>query len=651
MSVQSAARKVPPFSRKPSSKIPTRRKISVFRKVQNRHAHSAQTGSSLMRFLGYVWPYAGLISGAVFAGILKFTLPASLAVSLRFVTDRLVPTGRAEGSHDASYAFTLGYLNWAASLLDGEFWRTPWGQLNILMGTLFVIYLFWGISFYFRTYMAQLAGHRVILDLRTDLYQHITRLSHSFFQQNQSGGIVSRLMSDIALAQNFVGSAMTAIWMDLASCVFYIWLMFSMDRPLATAALAVFPFYIALMKTFGRRAKSTTKAVQEKIAEFSGDVQERVAGIHVVKSFAAEKRETNSFFHGARGLYDLTMRGVQITALSNSLTQWLTNTATLMLIWYGGYRVLHGETSTGTVIAFILLVKELYMPLNRISEMNTILHNSLAAIDRVFEVFDIKPDVEEKPEAKKLSRAEGSIHLQNVTFGYDGGAPVLSEINLHIQPGEVVALVGPSGAGKSTLVQLIPRFFDPQSGQILLDGTDLRDANLRSLRSQIGVVAQETLLFSGSVRENLLYGKPGASDEEIERAARAAHAHEFLEKLPDGYHTQLGERGAKLSGGQKQRIAIARAFLCDPRILILDEATSALDSESEALIQKALAKLMQGRTNIVIAHRLSTILGADRIAVMQNGRIIECAPHRELLTRCPLYANLYNTQFHVALSS
>lgn len=650
MSVLNAARKMPPFSRK-SPKNPSPRRFIIFRKVQTRHADATQTGSSLVRFLGYVWPYAGLIASAVFAGILKFTLPASLAVSLRFVTDRLVPTGRADNVHDVSYAFTLNFLEWGARLLPGAFWRTPWGQLNILMGTLFIIYMVWGVSFYFRSYMAQLAGHRVILDLRTDLYQHITRLSHSFFHQNQSGGIVSRLMSDIALAQNFVGSAMTTIWMDLASCGFYIWLMFSMDRPLAWAAMIVFPFYIALMKTFGRRAKSTTKAVQEKLAEFSGDVQERVAGIHVVKSFAAEKRETNSFFHGARGLYDLTMQSVQVTALSNSLTQWLTQTATLMLIWFGGYRVLHGETSTGTVIAFILLVKELYMPLNRISEMNTILHNSLAAIDRVFEVFDIEPDVREMPDAVKLGRVKGEIHLKNLTFGYEGGAPVLQDINLKIKPGEVVALVGPSGAGKSTLVQLVPRFFDPQHGQILIDGMDLRDVNLRSLRSQIGVVAQETLLFSGTVRDNLLYGKPGASDEEIERAAKAAHAHEFLEKLPDGYDTMLGERGAKLSGGQKQRIAIARAFLCDPRILILDEATSALDSESEALIQEALAKLMQGRTNIVIAHRLSTILGADRIAVMQDGRIVDIAPHKELLARCPLYANLYNTQFHLALAS
>jgi ATP-binding cassette, subfamily B, putative efflux pump len=607
--------------------------------------------SSLVRFLGYVRPYASIIVFAVLAGILKFLLPASLAIALRFITDRLVPQGQAGQVADPTYAVTLRYLDAMSARFAGIFGSGAWGQLNLLMATLFGIYIFWAVSFYYRTYLAQLAGHRVILDLRTDLYQHITRLSHSFFHNNQSGGIVSRLMSDIALAQNFVGSAMTAIWMDLASCGFYIWLLFSMDTPLAWASLCVFPFYIGLMKTFGRRAKSTTKAVQEKIAEFSGDVQERVAGINVVKSFAAEKREATSFFHGARGLYDLTMRSVHINALSNTLTHWLTQSATLLLIWYGAYRVLHGYTSVGTVIAFTLLIKELYMPLNRISEMNTVLHNSLAAIDRVFEVFDIEPDVREKPDAKKLKRIKGAIRFEKMTFGYEEGAPVLRDITLDIQPGEVIALVGPSGAGKSTLVQLIPRFFDPQGGKITIDGTDLRDVNLRSLRSQIGVVAQETLLFSGSVRENLLYGKPGASDEEIERAARAAHAHEFLEKLPDGYETLLGERGAKLSGGQKQRVAIARAFLCDPRILILDEATSALDSESEALIQEALAQLMKGRTNIVIAHRLSTILGADRIAVMQEGRIVDCAPHKELLDRCPLYANLYNTQFHLALES
>ena len=603
--------------------------------------------------MGYVRPYAGILAIATFCGILRFFLPASLAVSLRFVTDRLVARPGVEmGNEDISFRWTVAYLDWLSGRLPPAWgMATQWGKLNLLMITLVIIYAIWGVSFYLRSYLAQLAGHRVILDLRSDLYQHITRMSHSFFQQHQSGGIVSRLMSDIALAQNFVGSAMTAIWMDLATCVLYFWLMASMDVPMTYASLVVFPFYIASMKTFGRAAKRTTKEVQVALEEFSGDVQERVAGIQVVKSFAAERREGRTFFHGARGLYDLTMRSVHISALSMSLSQWLTQNATLVLIWYGGYRVLHGETTTGTVIAFILLVRELYTPLNRISDMNTVLNNSLAAIDRVFEVFDIEADVKEKPQAKRLPRLKGGVTFDHVTFGYDPERPVLHDISLDIKPGEVIALVGSSGAGKSTLVQLIPRFYDPQQGRILIDGVDVRDVKLRSLRSQIGVVAQETLLFSGTVRDNLLYGKPDATEKELMRAAQAAHAHEFLEHLSEGYDTLLGERGAKLSGGQKQRIAIARAFLTNPRILILDEATSALDSESEALIQEALAELMKNRTNIVIAHRLSTILNSDRIAVMHHGRLVNVAPHHDLLVQDQHYANLYNTQFRVALAS
>ena len=610
-------------------------------------------GSSLRRFLRYVKPYWFLILCATLCGTLKFLLPTSIAIAQRFVIDQLAPQVQSDHAQtDFSYRWTVEYLQWM-----GAKWpraagaSTPWGQLNILMVTLVVIYALWGWTVYGRTYLAQRAGHRVILDLRTDLYAHITRLSHSFFQSHQSGGIVSRLMADIALAQNFVGSAMTAIWMDLATCVFYLCLLFSMDRPLAWASLAVFPFYLVSMKTYGRAAKRTTKEVQEALEEFSGDVQERVAGIQVVKSFAAERREAQSFFKGARTLYTLTMASVRISALSQSLTQWLTQMATLLILWYGGYRVLNGQTSPGTVPSFVLLVRELYMPMNRISEMNTVLQNSLAAIDRVFEVFDILPDVREKPHAARLNRLEGRITFDHVDFGYSDERPVLNEISLDVRPGEVVALVGSSGAGKSTLVQLIPRFFDPQSGRVLIDNVDVRDVTLRSLRSQIGVVAQETLLFSGTVRENLLYGRPDASDADLEASARAAHAHDFICDLPEGYDTLLGERGARLSGGQKQRLAIARAFLSDPRILILDEATSALDSESEALIQDALALLMRGRTNIVIAHRLSTILGSDRIAVMSAGRIIDIGPHSELLNRCGSYAKLYNTQFRVALQA
>jgi ATP-binding cassette, subfamily B, putative efflux pump len=605
---------------------------------------------ALKRFMGYVRPYSRLIVMATLCGMAKFILPSTMALTLKFITDRLVaPVGGAHesGSRDVIVRAFEAYLAWATALVPA--WRSSWGAFNVLIVTLVVIYAAWAVATYFRSYFANLAGHRTILDLRTDLYRHLQRLSHSFFQQHQSGAIVSRLMADVALAQNFVGNAMTNIWMDLVTCVFYVYVLFAMDARLAAAAMVVFPFYVLAMRGFGKKTTQTSKDVQEATELFSGEVQERVANIHVVKIFRAERREVRSFFQRSRHLFDLTMLNVEVSALSSTIVQWLTQMATLGMIWYGSYRLVHGKTSMGTVVAFILLLRELYFPVNRISELNAVIHNSLAAIDRVFEFLDTRPDIVERPGALRLAHVAGELRFEGVTFGYQAARPVLHALDLTIRPGEVLALVGPSGAGKSSLIQLVPRFYDPEAGRVLLDGRDLRTLSLSDLRSQVGMVAQETLLFSGTAEENIRYGRPDASDEAVRAAAKAAHAHELITALPDGYRSMLGERGCKLSGGQKQRIAIARAFLADPRILILDEATSALDSESEALIQDSLAELMKGRTSIIIAHRLSTVLDADRIAVMDAGRIVDVGAHEELVARGGLYARLYRTQFRTSL--
>jgi len=576
-------------------------------------------------------------------GILKFCLPLIFPLALKFITDDILVGNAAPVADDTSRIFIWWTTQLAAWLPFLGAGKIAW--LNAAAVTMLVIYVLLAIATFFRSDLAGRAGHRLVFDLRFDFYLHIQSMSHNFFATQRSGSIVSRFMSDVALAQNFVGSALTNVWMDSASLIFIIWILFYLEPRLAWIAIAVMPCYIALIRYMSPRIKKASRASQEKLEEISGDLQEKIGGISVVKAFNQERREARRFFRANHQLSDMFIYNVHLSSWNQAISGFLTTVAPLVVVWVAALFVLRLEMTVGTMIAFYGFLGSLYFPLQRFSELGLIVSNSLAAIERIFEYFDMAPQIVEKPNAGTLPVMRGQVRFAQVNFSYEQQLPTLCDIDFDIKPGEMVALVGASGSGKSTLVSLIPRFYDVVSGQVLIDDYDVRDVTFKSLRRQIGVVLQDSILFSTTLRENLLYGRPQASAAELHVAAEAANAMEFIAALPQSFDTVIGERGIKLSGGQRQRVAIARAFLKDPRILILDEATSSLDSESEHLIQEALARLMRGRTTIVIAHRLSTVVEADKIVVLHEGRVVEIGRHDELLERGGHYAFLARRQF------
>jgi len=611
----------------------------------SRHIAPAHSRSALLRFLEYVAPHKWYIVGAALTGILKFGVPLIFPLALKYVTDIVLARDPAALSESTNRL--VG--RWCTAVLDAAPWLGTGasGQLMAVGVTMLVLYVILGVASFYRSYWAGQAGHRLIFDLRYALYQHIQGMSHSFFDQRRSGSIVARFVSDIQLAQNFVGSALTNVWMDSASLGFVVWILFVLEHRLAWVALGVIPFYVALIRYYSPRIKAASQSVQEMLEDFSGELQEKIAAAGTVKAFGREQHEARRFYDSSQTLLDLTLHNVALSSASMAATTWLTSVAPLIVVWAASTMILHGTMSVGTMIAFYAYLGSLYLPLQRFSELSVVISNSLAAIDRIFEFFDIRPEVVEAPDARRLERVAGRVTFRDVAFAYATrpAHAVLRAIDLDVAPGETVALVGRSGAGKSTLVALIPRFYDACDGAVCIDGYDVRRVTLASLREQIGIVPQDPILFSGTLQENLLYGKPDATEAEILAATRAANADEFIVQLPDGYDTLVGERGLRLSGGQRQRIAIARAFLKDPPILILDEATSALDSESENLIHDALRRLMQGRTTFIIAHRLSTVINADRIVVIESGRLCEVGRHAELLARGGVYSQLYEEQF------
>ena len=655
----------------------------------------------LTRFLAYVWRYKALLAWSIVAGVFKFVLAFGFPVLTGLVLGRVV-IGH-DGTGAAMTPYDRGTWLWATAL----------ASVALLVS--------YAVATFFRDYLTGKLGFRVIADLRQDLFDHLHRLSLHFYSKERTGSIVSRVIGDISQASNLVNGGVITVVMDMVAMLMGAGILFYLNWKLALLALAVLPLNAVFLRFLSPRVKQAGVLVQRSIGRLSGTVQERLAGIALVQTSAAEGRESRRFKVDVEEHYDRVLQQRALSAMVSTAGEFLTKSGTLAVFVFGGYLALRGGLTAEALTIFAGSLAMMYTPIQRFSEVNVVYQTCMASLERIFRVFDITPKILEKPDAYPHPVGRGEVEFDRVRFSYsddsdesrvrlrsedddedplDGGDRrdmtrdvdpdaftqkerrqrvrrelsrqlkvderkkraqrrgelpearepatrrwVLDGLSFKVDAGERVALVGPSGSGKTTLVSLLPRLYDVSEGAIRIDGRDLRDFKKQPLRQSIGIVQQDSFLFSGSIRENLRYGRPGATDAEIVDAAKAANAHGFITEQEHGYDTPLGERGVNLSGGQRQRLSIARAILKDPRILILDEATSALDVESERLVQQALERLMKGRTCFIIAHRLSTIRNADRIFVIDRGRCVEEGTHDSLVADGGLYARLARQAF------
>lgn len=575
----------------------------------------------IRRYLKFVRPYMWLIFLTIIIGILKFGIPLLTPLLIRYTIDDIImPEGLA-----ADERMTM--------------------LVQILLVFAFIFVVIRPPVEYFRQYLAQWTSNKILYDIRKKLYGHLQMLSAKYYSDNKVGEIISRVINDVEQTKDFIMTGLMNIWLDLATIIIALTIMFSLHGQLTGVAMIIFPFYIFGVWYFFGRLRKVTRNRSQALAEVQGYLHERIQGINVIKSFAVEKTEAGRFNKRNGNFLNKATTHAKWTARSFMVVNTITDIGPLLVIGFGAYQVIQGNLTVGTLAAFIAYLDLLYGPLRRLVSSSTALTQSIASMDRVFQLFDEKYDVTDKTGAKELETTDGNLEFENVGFKYnEDGRQVINNLDLEINSGETVAFVGMSGGGKSTLVNLIPRFYDVTEGKITLDGTNIKDLTTASLRNKIGIVMQENILFSETVRENILLARPDATDEEVVDAAKHANAHDFIMMLEDGYDTEVGERGVKLSGGQKQRIAIARVFLKNPPILILDEATSALDLESESIIQDTLLELSAERTTVIVAHRLSTVTHADKIHVISDGEVVESGSHEELMQKRGQYFELYSIQ-------
>lgn len=518
-------------------------------------------------------------------------------------------------------------------------------MLNWIAASIIAIFIVRGLFWYGQNYLMSYVGQSVIIDIRAAVFKKLQRLSVSFYDKNKTGTIMSYVTNDVnalqsAMVENTI-EMITEGFILIGSVVAMIYL----DWRLTLFTVCTFPVVLWFMEFFGKKIRKTSGRIQECTADITSVLQESVASARVIKSFVREDYEVDRFDVENKANFRANMKNAQLMATLTPVVELVAAIGVTMIIWYGGNNVINGTITAGSLVAFLTYAVNISNPIKRLTRVIGNIQKALAAAQRVFMIIDMPEEIAESRDAKQLPEVSGKVEFQNVSFAYNDKGNVITDLSFSVKPGEVIAIVGPSGAGKSTIANLLPRFYDVNKGDIKIDGHSVREVTLDSLREQVGIVPQETMLFNGSVYNNILYGRLDATKEEIEAAAKAANAHDFIMQLTDGYETKLGDRGVNLSGGQRQRIAIARAILKNPRILILDEATSALDTESERVVQEALDRLMVGRTSFVIAHRLSTVKNADKILVLEKGNLVESGTHDELLALDGLYAHLYKIQY------